>query len=1136
MPSTLLWKISGKDLKQPSYLYGTMHLTDERIFNLGDSLYKAIEHSEGFAIEIDPAEFTPMVIMEAKKSIMGAVRLKEMMAPEKFKKYSKLLSKRLNKNADDITTADVLHEKNKWIDESYSSGKMQTFLDIYLFDIARRGGKWIGGVEDAKDQQVLLGMISESDILELALSENNETSKKAEDAFGEYFINAYVRNDLQAIDSLSSLGDTTYQDAVLVKRNKKMAFRMDSLSHVRTMVFAVGAAHLPGDKGLIALLKEKGYTVTPVFSSKKIKPSDYKVAEVPLKWYNVSDDAGLYTASLPGKPGNMTMYGVMNMQVYFDVFSSTVYMTTALSTPYNQAMADSIFGNVADSYFGTSDYKKGKPVTINNVPGREFISTKENYSHGYLLFKDGMMYMAVAMCMKKDNSAAADIDRFLHSFKILAPVANEKKGFIYTNTTKAYQVELPSPFQSAEDMVAAAPDSTLTRELWVASDKASGAYLFFGTNETAPGYSIVNDSTSLVLIGQSQKNKFEKLSIDTMYIKNGVRMLDLKGTMATAPLTLKVHYQFRGNRWYALVAVYDALKNTTSVDRFFDSFRTLDYATDEWSRFESDDSIFSSWAPSKFSNKTKLTSGEGRFFYNAFDSSRGDAYLIVVENFSKYYWKNSDSAFWKDLLQQFDQEDDTLLLKKEILNGGAAGYEIVTQKRGSLNVKRARILLNAGKLYSIVTVQLASEINNANNNKYFDSFRFTNEQSSAALFKSKAAALLDDIGSEDSGTSNTAVKYLSLAQFSKEDLPLIHAALLKNYSTDDEKDNDVIKSQLGKVIKDLKDTSSLSFARDHFIGADDTTRNILLNVLTSFPSAENYIILKNILLNHTPRIKPDYDFQRAFTDSIKLAAEIFPDLLPLLKDTVMAEAIVSISKTLLDSGLISKNLLRSYKQDILKFAQKQYKKIAGDPDDYGYVDFRLETLLGKLNLPETNGMLQKWSVLQAPYIQLNAVSYLLQNRQVINPVAVQSLARDKNTRVELYDTLRVYKKQSLFPTKYLSQKSFAESIIYRQAEDDSPTGIIFVAEKVVNFKGKKSRFFFYKMAFGGDDAKEYYLGCAGPFPFSLADVSLKDAFGQINYEDIFDDKNLPAQKDGLISQMRDGFEWQGPQLSKEGEK
>lgn len=1136
LPSTLLWKISGKDLKKPSYLYGTMHLTDERIFNLGDSLYKAIEHSEGFALEIDPAEFTPLVIDEAKKSIMGAVRLKDMMAPDKFKKYSKLLSKRLNKNADDLTTADVLREKNKWIDESYSSGKMQTFLDIYLFDIARRGGKWLGGVEDPKDQQALLGMVSESDVLELAMSENNEESKKVEDAFGEYFINAYVSNDLQAIDSLSNLGDSSYRNAVLIKRNKKMAMRMDSLSHERSMVFAVGAAHLPGDKGLIALLKEKGYSVTPVFSSKKIQSSDYKIAEVPLKWYRVADEGGLYTASLPGKPGNMTLYGVINMQMYFDVFSSTIYMTTALRTPYNQKMADSVLGNVASNYFGTSDFKQGKPVTINNVPGREFISAKENYSRGYLLFKDGMMYMAVAMSMKKDKSAAPDIDRFLHSFTIFTPSASGNKGFTYTNKSKAYQLELPSAAQSGNDLVAAMPDSTLTRELWVATDNATGAYLFFGTNETAPGYYIENDSTSLALIDQSQNGKFEKLSIDTMYLKNGFRMLDMKGTMSTSPLTMRVHYQFRGNRWYALVALYDTLKNTNSVEQFFNSFSTLDYATHEWSQYESGDSLFSTWAPMEFSNKTKPTSDEGQFFYNSYDSLRGDPYIIVVENFSKYYWRNSDSAFWQGLMQQYENKEDSLLLKKKISNGVADGYELVIQKRGSSNVKRIRILLNGRRLYSILTLQAASEINNANNNKYFDSFRLNEEQSGVDIFKSKAATLLGDMASGDSARSNKAAKYLSLAQFSKEDLPLIHAALLKNYTADDEKDNDVIKSQLGKVIKDLKDTSSFSFAREHFIGADDTTRNILLNVMTSFPSIENYTILKNILLDHTPGIKPDYDFQRAFTDSIKLAAEIFPDLLPLLKDTVMAEAIVSISKTLLDSGLLNKELLRNYKQDVLQFAQKQYKKITNDPDDYDYIDFRLETILGKLNMPETNDMLQKWSVLKSPFLQLNAVNFLLQNKQALNPVAVQALAKDRSTRVELYDTLRAYKKQRMFPAKYLSQKSFAESLIYREAEDDSPTGITFVAEKTLKFKGRQSRFFFYKVAFGDDDAKEYYLGCAGPFPFNVADVSLKDATGQITYEEQIDAKNLPDQKEAIINQMQDGFEWQGTQLSKEGKK
>src|SRR4249919_2429992 len=76
LPSTLLWKISGNDLQKPSYLYGTMHLTDERVFNIGDSVYKAIENSDGFAIEIDPEEFTPFIIDEAKKSYIESVRIK----------------------------------------------------------------------------------------------------------------------------------------------------------------------------------------------------------------------------------------------------------------------------------------------------------------------------------------------------------------------------------------------------------------------------------------------------------------------------------------------------------------------------------------------------------------------------------------------------------------------------------------------------------------------------------------------------------------------------------------------------------------------------------------------------------------------------------------------------------------------------------------------------------------------------------------------------------------------------------------------------------------------------------------------------------------------------------------------------
>src|SRR5687768_5618439 len=52
-PNTLLWRVSGGQLKKPSYLFGTMHLQDRRIFQFSDSLYHYLQQSEGFATELN---------------------------------------------------------------------------------------------------------------------------------------------------------------------------------------------------------------------------------------------------------------------------------------------------------------------------------------------------------------------------------------------------------------------------------------------------------------------------------------------------------------------------------------------------------------------------------------------------------------------------------------------------------------------------------------------------------------------------------------------------------------------------------------------------------------------------------------------------------------------------------------------------------------------------------------------------------------------------------------------------------------------------------------------------------------------------------------------------------------------------
>src|SRR5580658_693175 len=50
----LLWEITGKGLKKPSYLFGTMHVSSKMVFHLSDSFYLGIRNADIVALELDP--------------------------------------------------------------------------------------------------------------------------------------------------------------------------------------------------------------------------------------------------------------------------------------------------------------------------------------------------------------------------------------------------------------------------------------------------------------------------------------------------------------------------------------------------------------------------------------------------------------------------------------------------------------------------------------------------------------------------------------------------------------------------------------------------------------------------------------------------------------------------------------------------------------------------------------------------------------------------------------------------------------------------------------------------------------------------------------------------------------------------
>jgi hypothetical protein len=598
--------------------------------------------------------------------------------------------------------------------------------------------------------------------------------------------------------------------------------------------------------------------------------------------------------------------------------------------------------------------------------------------------------------------------------------------------------------------------------------------------------------------------------------------MKFEGRLDKADVNAKAYYEFRGNRWYALIAMYGSGQPKPVVERFINSFEVLDYQPVLWKNHVSEDSLFSVWAPAaiKYHDpKDSISYVSTR--YEMYDTTRSDSYEVVVEDFGKYYWQNSDTALWNRLVKNLVTYKDTLLSRDEVKNGNIKGVEVLKKEKGSLNTSRKRMLLYGDTLYTLATTQQTQNIHDDNVNKFFENLRFNKPAPATHLFISKTNLLLQDLLQKDSARRTDARTALRTSPFKPKDLPLLHEAMLKEYPVfADEYES--VNSIIADKIIELKDSSSLNFSRMNYLTEKDKyIRGHLLDIMASYKTKENYAALLQLLLQSSPSAELSYSFLNDIKDSAALAATIFPGILPLLKDTIMAPGIVYIVAGLVDSNMIAVDMLRNYQQNILQFAQLRYGKLMRDKDDYDYKDYSLYSLLGKFRNQACNAMLQKWLRVDNDYIRLKCVSALVANGEPVDKQILLKLAADKIYRVDLYDDLKKLQKQQLFPRQYLSQQNFGQSMVYVSGseDDDEPTATTFLSQKIISFKGKKARFFFYKISYGEEDEKTYRLACAGPFDLDANNMSSDKATGALYYEEEYSSSDSEKQMAALIKSM-----------------
>lgn len=264
--NTLLWKVTGNGLARPSYLFGTIHMICKEDAGLSANLQKIIRDAEEVYFEVDMDNLLEMVGMMSKFKMRGDTTLKDLLTEAEynrvkahFEQNGGLLPFSLLETYKPILAASILGQ-NSMPCESMSA------MEQEIMAVAKKADKKIKGLETMDFQASVLDNIPYSLQAAQLVKYVDNASTDSSNQEMESMMQAYRDQDLSKLEKLITDSDpaiANYTDILLFQRNKNWVEKMKTLMPEKSLLFAVGAGHLPGEEGVIELLRKAGFTVTP---------------------------------------------------------------------------------------------------------------------------------------------------------------------------------------------------------------------------------------------------------------------------------------------------------------------------------------------------------------------------------------------------------------------------------------------------------------------------------------------------------------------------------------------------------------------------------------------------------------------------------------------------------------------------------------------------------------------------------------------------------------------------------------------------------------------------------------------------------------------------------------------------------
>lgn len=262
---SLLYQVSGKGLAKPSYIFGTFHAICPNDMVPFKSLDTYLARTEQLMMEIDMDDAAEMQLMRRGIIISDGKTLKDFLTPEQFVKVDEMMKSLLGYSAEDLKMVKPLMLGVMALTSPKAIGCTPTVYDLTLMQNAVAKKMPVVGLETVASQ---LKVIDSRPINKQAtdLYEIARDPQKSINELKKLMAVYKLQDSDKLFETTNSLmtSDKEFQTRLLAERNVAWIPKLEAAFKEKTTFVAVGAGHLGGKKGVIKLLRKKGYRVKPV--------------------------------------------------------------------------------------------------------------------------------------------------------------------------------------------------------------------------------------------------------------------------------------------------------------------------------------------------------------------------------------------------------------------------------------------------------------------------------------------------------------------------------------------------------------------------------------------------------------------------------------------------------------------------------------------------------------------------------------------------------------------------------------------------------------------------------------------------------------------------------------------------------